>query len=79
MEHVAEGQENNRETPQGCSRGGDGVIKNITISELGDQPSHLHVKSCLPLTWASYVIGCTRSSQTLGDHRLTTAGSSRYL
>ena len=36
MEHVAEGQENNRATPQGCSRGGDGLIKNFRISELCD-------------------------------------------
>ena len=33
MEHVAEGQENNRGTSQGCSRGGEGTIKNFTISE----------------------------------------------
>jgi hypothetical protein len=26
VEHVAEGQENNRGTPQECSPGGDGVI-----------------------------------------------------
>ena len=36
MEHVAEGQENNRGTPQGCSRVGEGVMKIFTISELGD-------------------------------------------
>ena len=35
MEHVAEGQENNRGTPQGCSRGGEGVMFIFTISELG--------------------------------------------
>ena len=34
---MAEDQQNNRGTPQGCSRGGDGVIKNLTISELGDR------------------------------------------
>jgi len=27
VEHVAEGQENNRGTLQGCSRGGEGVMK----------------------------------------------------
>jgi hypothetical protein len=37
VEHVAEGQENNRGTSQGCSRGGDGVIKYFTISEKGDR------------------------------------------
>jgi hypothetical protein len=37
VEHVAEGQENNRGTSQGCSRGGDGAIKYFTISELGDR------------------------------------------
>jgi hypothetical protein len=37
VEYVAEGQENNRGTPQGCSRGGDGVMQNFTISELADQ------------------------------------------
>jgi hypothetical protein len=37
VEHVAEGQENNRGTPQGCSQGGDGVIENFTISELDDR------------------------------------------
>src|SRR5919107_2317313 len=37
VEHVAEGQENNRGIPQGCSRRGDGVIKNFTISELDDR------------------------------------------
>jgi hypothetical protein len=36
VEHVAEGQENDWGTFQGCSRGGDGVMKNFTISELGD-------------------------------------------
>jgi hypothetical protein len=37
VEHVAEGQENNRGTPQGCSPGGDGAIKYFNISELGDR------------------------------------------
>jgi hypothetical protein len=37
VEHVAEGQENIRGTPQGCSRRGEGVIKNFTISEFGDR------------------------------------------
>jgi hypothetical protein len=37
VEHAAEGKENNWGTPQGCSRGGDGVIKNFTVSELGDR------------------------------------------
>jgi hypothetical protein len=37
VEHVAEGQENNRGTPQGCSRGGHGLTKNFTISELVDR------------------------------------------
>jgi hypothetical protein len=50
VEHVAESQENNRGTPQGCSRRVDGGIKNFTISELGDRPDHLLVKSTSPLT-----------------------------
>ncbi len=50
MVHEAEGQENDRGTLQGCSRGGDGAIKNFTISEPGDQPGHLLLKSSLPLT-----------------------------
>jgi hypothetical protein len=45
VEHVAEGQENNRGTPQGCSRGGDGVIKisqslNLLIAADLRRPSH---------------------------------------
>ena len=37
MEHVAEGQEKNRRTPQGSSLGCDGVIDYFTVSELGDR------------------------------------------
>jgi hypothetical protein len=45
VEHVAEGQENNRGTPQGCSPGGDGVIKisrflNSLIAADLRRPSH---------------------------------------
>jgi hypothetical protein len=45
VEHVAEGQENNRGTPQGGSRGGDGVIKisqslNSVIAADVRRPSH---------------------------------------
>ena len=45
VQHVAEGQENNRGTPQGCSRGGDGVIKisqslNLVIAADLRRPSH---------------------------------------
>jgi hypothetical protein len=49
VEHVAESQEKNGGTPQGCSRGGDGVTKNFTISELGDRPDHFLMKGSLPL------------------------------
>src|SRR5215211_958010 len=34
---MAEGQAKNRGTPHGCSRRGDGVIKNFTISERGER------------------------------------------
>ena len=45
VKRVAEGQENNRADPQGCSRRGDGVVKNFTISELGYRPGHLLITS----------------------------------
>jgi hypothetical protein len=50
VEHVAEGQENHRRTPQGCSRRGDRIKKNFTISELGNQTDHRLRKDSLPLT-----------------------------
>jgi hypothetical protein len=37
VDHEAEGQENSRGTPHGCSRRGEGVHKNFTISEKGDR------------------------------------------
>jgi hypothetical protein len=45
VEHVAEGQEKNRGTPQGCSPGGDGLIKisqflNSVIAADVRRPSH---------------------------------------
>jgi hypothetical protein len=49
VEHVAEGQEKDR----GLLRGVLEEVtrpKNFTISELGDRPDHLLVKSSLPLT-----------------------------
>jgi hypothetical protein len=49
VEHVAEGQENNRGTSQGCSRGGDGVIKYFTISEKGDRGGYQKTITPSPL------------------------------
>jgi hypothetical protein len=69
VEHVAEGQENNRGTPQGCSQRGDRVIKNFTISERGDRggsqktitpsslPNEDQVEVRLPLTTLRVVLG----------------------
>ena len=48
MEHVVEGQDKNWGTPQGCSRGGDGVIKisqslnTVIVADVRGRSNHPH-------------------------------------
>jgi hypothetical protein len=49
VEHVAEGQENNRELLKGVLEEVMGPQKNFTISELDNRADHLLVKSALRL------------------------------